>query len=165
MDFSNSWQNSLHLCLYTLLSICSSLLLPSASVTTHVSCLPDESSSLLQLKRDFFHSDLTSWQPGTDCCHGWEGVSCNETTGHVTALDISDRNIQGNLSAAIFNLTSLQYLNLAYNNFSQNQIPAHGFEKLTMLTYLNLSNTDFFGQIPIGIANLTNLISLDLSCH
>ncbi|XP_078167900.1 uncharacterized protein LOC144562582 [Carex rostrata] len=165
MDFANSWPNSLHLCLYTLLIILSSLLLPSASVATNVSCLPDQSSSLLQLKRGFFYSDLTSWQPGTDCCQGWEGVSCDKATGHVTALDISDRNIQGNLSAAIFNLTSLQHLNLAYNNFSQNQIPTHGFEKLTMLTHLNLSNTFLFGQIPIAIANLTNLISLDLSCN
>ncbi|XP_078167911.1 receptor-like protein 39 [Carex rostrata] len=163
MDFANSWPNSLHLCLYTLLIILSSLLLPSACATTPVSCLPDQSSSLLQLKRGFFHSDLTSWQPGTDCCHGWEGVSCNEATGHVTALDISNRYIEGNLSAAIFNLTSLQHLNLAYNDFSENQIPVHGFETLTMLTYLNLSYTDFFGKIPIGIANLTNMISLDLS--
>ncbi|XP_078169637.1 uncharacterized protein LOC144564020 [Carex rostrata] len=164
MDFANSWPNSLHLYLYTLLIILSSLLLPSACATTSVSCLPDQSSSLLQLKRGFSYSDLTSWQPGTDCCHGWEGVSCDKATGHVTALDISNLNIEGNLSAAIFNLTSLQHLNLAYNDFSQNVIPAHGFEKLTMLTYLNLSNTDFSGQIPIAIANLTSLISLDLSC-
>ncbi|XP_078169626.1 uncharacterized protein LOC144564014 [Carex rostrata] len=163
MDFANSWPNSLHLCLYTLLIILSSLLLPSASVATNVSCLPDQSSSLLQLKRGFFYSDLTSWQPGTDCCHGWEGVSCDKATGHVTALDISNRNIEGNLNAAIFNLTSVQHLNLAYNDFSQNQIPTNGFEKLTMLTHLNLSRTFFFGQIPIAIANLTNLISLDLS--
>ncbi|XP_078177715.1 uncharacterized protein LOC144572131 [Carex rostrata] len=164
MDFANSWPNSLHLYFYTLLIILTSLLLPSASVaTTNVSCLPDQSSSLLQLKRDFFYSDLTSWQPGTDCCHGWEGVSCDKATGHVTALDISNRNILGYLNAAIFNLTSLQHLNLAYNDLSQNQIPTNGFEKLTMLTHLNLSNTEFFGQIPIAMANLTNLISLDLS--
>ncbi|XP_078178064.1 receptor-like protein 7 [Carex rostrata] len=163
MEFANSWPNSLHLCLYSLLIIFSSLSLPFA-LATHVSCLPHQSSSLLQLKRGFFYADLTSWQPGTDCCLGWEGVSCDKATGHVTALDISNRSIQGNLSAAIFNLTSLQHLNLAKNDFSQNQIPTHGFEKLTMLTYLNLSKTYFFGQIPISIANLTNLISLDLSC-
>ncbi|XP_078169615.1 receptor-like protein 49 [Carex rostrata] len=164
MDFANSWPNSLHLYFYTLLIILSSLLLPSASATTPVSCLPDQSSSLLQLKRGFFYPYLTSWQPGTDCCRDWEGVSCNEATGHVTALDISNRNIKGNLNAVIFNLTSLQHLNLACNDFSHNQIPTNGFEKLTMLTHLNLSNTEFFGQIPIAIANLTNLISLDLSC-
>ncbi|XP_078178179.1 receptor-like protein 7 [Carex rostrata] len=162
MDFLNSWPNYVHLCLYNLLIILSSLLLPSASVATNVSCLPDQSSSLLQLKRGFFYSDLASWQPGTDCCHGWDGVSCDKATGHVTALDISNHHIQGNLSAAIFNLTSLEHLNLAYNYF-QNQIPAHGFEKLTMLTHLNLTNTYFYGQIPIAIAKLTNLISLDLS--
>lgn len=42
-------------------------------------------------------------------------------------------------------------------------IPSSGFENLPNLTRLNLSNSDFTGQIPVGISRLTNLVSLDLS--
>ncbi|KAJ3693813.1 hypothetical protein LUZ60_009293 [Juncus effusus] len=129
--------------------------------TSLAPCPPDQSSALLQLKKGFASSNLSSWKPGTNCCL-WEGVSCEETTGKINLLDLNNRNIAGNLSHAIFNLTSLKYLNLAYNDFSQSGIP-DGFEKLTKLTYLNMSYSSFVGQIPIGIANLTNLVSLDLS--
>lgn len=41
--------------------------------------------------------------------------------------------------------------------------PAAGFEKLDLLTHLNLSNSALYGRVPIGIGKLVNLISLDLS--
>nr|CAD1839847.1 unnamed protein product [Ananas comosus var. bracteatus] len=66
-------------------------------------------------------------------------------------------------TSALFNLTSLHYLNLAWNQFGPTTLPASGFERLSNVTHLNLSNAGFVGQVPIGIAHLTNLISLDLS--
>jgi Leucine-rich repeat (LRR) protein len=160
---SISWPNSLFFFLnfYILLS---TLWLTSATLTTPAICLASERSALLQLKEGFIDSNLTSWQPDTNCCHGWEGISCDKSTGHVINLDLSDRNIYGDLSEVIFNLTSLEQLNLANNNFSQNHIPK-GFDQLSKLTHLNLSYSHFIGQIPIGISNLTNLLSLDLSSY
>ncbi|CAM0879114.1 unnamed protein product [Alopecurus aequalis] len=49
------------------------------------------------------------------------------------------------------------------NYFGQYSLPATGFERLSLLTHLNLSKSGFQGQIPIGIGKLDNLISLDLS--
>ncbi|BBH06298.1 receptor like protein 27 [Prunus dulcis] len=49
----------------------------------------------------------------------------------------------------------IENLNLAYNNFNNTQIPSK-FDKLTNLSYLNLSNAGFVGQIPIEIAHLTS---------
>jgi Leucine-rich repeat (LRR) protein len=160
---SISWPNSLFFFLnfYILLS---TLWLTSATLTTPAICLASERSALLQLKEGFIDSNLTSWQPDTNCCHGWEGISCDKSTGHVINLDLSDRYIYGDLSEAIFNLTSLEQLNLANNDFSQNHIPK-GFDQLSKLTHLNLSYSNFIGQIPIGISNLTNLLSLDLSSY
>lgn len=130
-------------------------------------CHPDQARSLLQLKQSFSFSGhpsaLESWQDGTDCCL-WEGVGCSNSSGHVTILELSGRGLysQG-LNPAIFNLTSLLQLDLSMNNFGQYNLPTSGFERLSLLTHLNLSSSGFQGQIPIGIGKLANLISLDLS--
>ena len=132
-----------------------------------VKCLPDQEASLLDLKHGFrFDSELSeplvSWKPGSNCC-SWEGVTCDTVSGHVIGLDLGERNIFGNLRSSLFNLTSLQTLNLGWNHFRGAPIPQSGFERLTKLTHLNLSHTGLTGQIPIGISRLTSLISLDLS--
>jgi len=49
------------------------------------------------------------------------------------------------------------------NDFGGSQLPAVGFERLSLLTHLDLSSSGVSGQIPISISKLTNLVSLDLS--
>ncbi|ONK67896.1 uncharacterized protein A4U43_C05F4920, partial [Asparagus officinalis] len=160
-----------------LLLIVSLLLIPSACAAarhtnTTVDCLPSDRSSLLDLIRgvsfvkDYYYpfedrGPPVSWKPGSNCCD-WEGVTCDPKSGHVSGLDLSNRGINGTLSASLFNLTSLRTLNLSYNLF-QGHFPQVGFENLTQLTRLDLSLAGFSGQIPVGISLLTNLISLDLS--
>ncbi|KAG2584191.1 hypothetical protein PVAP13_6KG280806 [Panicum virgatum] len=89
-------------------------------------CRQDQSAALLSLKASFRLPDTYSnclWFPvqggkvNTNCCT-WEGVTCDGTLDHVTALDLSDLCISGNLSSSdIFKLTSLRSLSLAFNNF------------------------------------------------
>ncbi|CAL5010134.1 unnamed protein product [Urochloa decumbens] len=106
-----------------------------------------------------------SWRPGTDCCH-WEGIRCDNADDRVTSLDLGEQSLEsGGLNHAIFDLTSLQYLNLAYNHFNGSQLPSVGFEHLVNLTHLNLSTSSFAGQVPTSISRLTSLVSLDLSTH
>jgi Leucine-rich repeat (LRR) protein len=82
----------------------------------------------------------------------------------VTSLDLGDCGLEsGGLSPALFELTSLRYLNLGGNDFNGSQLPATGFERLTELTHLNLSSSSFSGEIPVGVGRLSNLVSLDLS--
>lgn len=61
-----------------------------------VHCLPDKAVSLLQLKQsfsfDFSTTTLPSWQAGTDCCL-WEGISCDVSSGEVTALSLAGRGL------------------------------------------------------------------------
>lgn len=131
-------------------------------------CLPGQASALLRLKRSFISTDdsflaFRSWRPGTDCCH-WLGVRCDDTDGHVTSLNLADRGLEsGGLDPAVFDLSSLKYLNLANNYFNLSQLPSRSFERLTKLTHLNLSSTGLFGQVPTDIGSLTKLVSLDLS--
>ncbi|KAG2592512.1 hypothetical protein PVAP13_5NG556700 [Panicum virgatum] len=52
---------------------------------------------------------------------------------------------------------------LANNDFLGIPLPSDGFERLSRLTYLNLSDCGFVGQVPSSIARLTNLETLHLA--
>ena len=84
--------------------------------------------------------------------------------GRVISLDLGELHLASRrLDPALFNLTSLRNLNLAFSDFNEALLPASGFERLTDMIHLNLSYTYFRGQILIGIASLKNLVTLDLS--
>ncbi|XP_078154504.1 receptor-like protein 41 [Carex rostrata] len=134
------------------------------STLTQAQCLPDQRDALIQLKQGFNTTKLHSWNASTDCCI-WDGIECDKQIGMVTAINLESRYISGEINPALFNLSSLQYLNLAGNNFYNLTIPQIGFERLANLTHLDLSYSGFIGQVPIGISSLTNLISLDLSSN
>ncbi|KMZ75488.1 hypothetical protein ZOSMA_114G00850 [Zostera marina] len=128
-------------------------------------CLPTHRFLLLQLKNGFDfprQSKLATWGKEDDCCK-WRGVSCDSISGEVNEIDLSSSEISGNISASLFNITTLRYLNLAYNRFQHSRIPSSGFERLQSLTYLNLTTAGFLGEVPIGISLLSNLEFLDLS--
>jgi Leucine-rich repeat (LRR) protein len=138
-------------------------------------CHQDQSAALLRLRASFrFLPDTDSncpfgrthllpWKVDTSCCT-WDGVTCDGTSGHVTALDLSRLCISGNLSSSdIFELTSLRSLSLACNNFDANPWPNRGFEQLTELKYLDLSYSGLSGALPVENGQLSNLVALDLS--
>jgi uncharacterized protein YjbI with pentapeptide repeats len=160
----SSKRTQLHLILLLLAYYCSTHIAANRGNGSTVKCLPEQASSLLQLKRSFHNPNLSSWQHGSNCCH-WEGVGCDSASGQVITLDLSDRNLQSTtgLSPAIFSLTSLANLSLSGNDFNHANLPDFGFEQLTNLLSLDLSNARLFGQIPIGVAHLKNLRTLDLS--
>ncbi|KAF2907130.1 hypothetical protein DAI22_12g072900 [Oryza sativa Japonica Group] len=163
---SNSKRVSYHLMhLLAMLPI----LLHVQSMAAPVPCLPDQASALLQLKRSFnttvgdYSAAFRSWVAGTDCCH-WNGVRCGGSDGHITSLDLSHRDLQASgLDDALFSLTSLEYLDISWNDFSASKLPAIGFEKLAELTHLDLCTTNFAGRVPVGIGRLKSLAYLDLS--
>ncbi|CAL5001875.1 unnamed protein product [Urochloa decumbens] len=140
-------------------------------------CHQDQSAALLRLKAGF-HFDtmfpncslfpsqlrnLSSWKVDTNCCT-WEGVTCDGTSGYVTALDLSDLCISGNLSTSdIIKLTSLRSVSLADNNFDESPWPSPGFEQLADLEYLDLSYSGLSGDVPVEKGQLSNLVTLDLS--
>ncbi|XP_022717774.1 receptor-like protein 12 [Durio zibethinus] len=141
--------------------------------STHL-CLPEQKAALLEFKNTISLSDYcvqfisprtNSWNETTDCC-SWEGVSCNQLTGHVIAVNLSGSCLYGSLPAntSLFQLQGLQRLDLSDNNFN-GSIPSELFRQLVSLTHLNLYHSGFSDLIPHEICLLSNLDSLDLSSY
>ncbi|GMH14459.1 hypothetical protein Nepgr_016300 [Nepenthes gracilis] len=110
------------------------------------------------------YTKTASWKAaGSDCCQ-WDGVTCNPLTGHIIELDLSCGKLQGTIptNSTLFALRHLQSLNLAFNDFFPSSISPK-FGRFPRLKHLNLSTTSFTGKVPLTIAQLPQLASLDLS--
>ncbi|KAK9986144.1 hypothetical protein SO802_031095 [Lithocarpus litseifolius] len=129
-------------------------------------CLHDQRDLLIGLKTSLIFNNTSSkklvhWNESPNCCL-WEGVTCSEE-GRVIGLNLFNESISGGLdNSSLFSVLDLENLNLAYNNFSDSEIPQE-FGNLTNLSCLNLSHAGFAGQIPSEISNLNRLVTLDLS--
>ncbi|KAK1398169.1 Verticillium wilt disease resistance protein [Heracleum sosnowskyi] len=141
---------------------------------THVTsvygqCIKDQKELLFQLK-DGLQFDasvstrLVKWNKSTEDCCKWEGVSCDGSSGFVIGLELDGEAIYNgiNSSSSLYKFQNLQRLNLANNKFNSTEIPL-GLFNLTSLTYLNLSNCGFAGQIPDRFSRMKRLNILDLS--
>ncbi|GKV33077.1 hypothetical protein SLEP1_g41624 [Rubroshorea leprosula] len=155
------------LCLKTAFS---SSIHASSFLTTHL-CSHEEAAALLQFKTSFSinyskaYSKTESWKEGIDCC-SWDGVSCDNITGHVIALDLSNDCLSGTFpsNSTLFLLKNLESLNLALNDFRLSKIPPE-INQFTRLKHLDVSSSKFSGQVPAEIAHLPKLVSLNLSNH
>ncbi|GLT41626.1 hypothetical protein SLA2020_156740 [Shorea laevis] len=155
--------------------------LHASSFSTIYRCSHEEALALLQFKTSFSinftasnpdsckhyytkpYSKTESWKEGIDCCF-WDGVSCDNVTGHVIALDLSCSHLYGTFpsNSSLFLLKNLQGLNLAFNNFRLSKIPPE-ISQFTRLKHLDISSSQFSGQVPAEIAHLPKLVSLNLS--
>ncbi|XAR63470.1 Non-specific serine/threonine protein kinase [Bertholletia excelsa] len=117
---------------------------------------------------------LSSWK-GINCCQ-WRGISCNNSTGAVIAVDLHNPcpvdslsatrygfwNLSGEIRPSLVKLKSLKHLDLSANTFQGIPIPRF-LGSLKNLEYLNLSKAGFFGKIPPNLGNLSRLEYLDLT--
>ncbi|SNY51796.1 Leucine rich repeat-containing protein [Arsukibacterium tuosuense] len=89
----------------------------------------------------------------------WTGVSCSN--GQITALDLSNNNLSGELPAALSGLSAVTELDLSFNSLS-GSFPGVLLQ-LTTLQRLSLWQNGFSGTIPSSISELSGLRQLDLS--
>ena len=72
----------------------------------------------------FFHSLLLTLASPQDenknCCH-WEGVLCNNQTGHVLGVEFPP--LRGMISPSLLELPYLTFLDLSGNDFKRSHIP------------------------------------------
>ncbi|GKV33205.1 hypothetical protein SLEP1_g41740 [Rubroshorea leprosula] len=81
-------------------------------------------------------------------------------TSSLEYLNLHDCNLQGNFPNQVFQLPSLQLLDLSYNFDLGGNLPESN--QSSTLEYLNLANTSFSGELPHSIGNLKLLKELDL---
>uniref|UniRef100_A0A0R0GI87 Leucine-rich repeat-containing N-terminal plant-type domain-containing protein n=1 Tax=Glycine max TaxID=3847 RepID=A0A0R0GI87_SOYBN len=82
----------------------------------------------------------------------------------LISLSLFDTELQGNLSSDILSLPNLQILDLSFNKDLGGELPKSN--RSTPLSYLDLSDTAFSGNIPDSIAHLESLNTLFLdSCN
>ncbi|XP_022760061.1 receptor-like protein 12 [Durio zibethinus] len=139
-------------------------------------CLHSERSALLQLKESFIlnrsassyslaYAKVGSWklEGQGDCC-SWNGVECDDNTGHVIGLDLSSSFLYGSIDSnnGLFQLHHLRRLNLSDNHFNYSKI-LYAIGNLSRLSQLYLSFSRFSGQIPSQVLELPKLVILDLS--
>ncbi|KOM55367.1 hypothetical protein LR48_Vigan10g125900 [Vigna angularis] len=141
--------------------------------SSHSLCHPYDTFLLHQFKdsstivtyNDCYYPKTTTWKNGTDCC-SWDGVTCHPISGHVIGLDLAYSGLSGQIhpNSTLFLLSHLQSLNLAFNPFYQSHF-SFLFGSFARLTHLNLSGSDFQGEITSQISHLTKLASLDISLN
>nr|XP_029117981.1 LOW QUALITY PROTEIN: receptor-like protein EIX2 [Elaeis guineensis] len=138
-------------------------------------CIPIERNALLGFKEGLKDptNRLSSWV-GDDCCT-WEGVACDNRTGHIVKLDLRNPypfsdigdlpynhwSLGGELKPSMLALKHLNYLDLSMNNFGGIRIPEF-MGSFRLLKYLNISRAGLGGIIPHQIGNLSSLQYLDL---
>ncbi|KAK1415400.1 hypothetical protein QVD17_31181 [Tagetes erecta] len=148
-------------------------------------CIPTERLVLIQLKTNLIDraNRLSSWV-GHDCC-SWSGVVCNNVTGNVQELHLrgpddgihghcqgpydtdeelaeaSKQMLGGTVTPSVTKLVRLTYFDLSCNDFGLSPIPTF-FGSFQNLKYLNLSRSQFSGEIPHQLGNLSTLRVLDV---
>ena len=122
------------------------------------SCIAAERDAQLSFKAGVTSDPsglLKSWR-GEDYCK-WHGVSCSSRTGHVVKLDLRndfieedfDAGLRGQISSSLLALRHLKHLDLSGNYaLGGNMAIPEFIGSLKSLTYLDLSNMNFIGQVP-----------------
>ncbi|XP_050365678.1 LRR receptor-like serine/threonine-protein kinase ERECTA [Argentina anserina] len=122
-----------------------------------------EGATLLEIKKSFRDVDnvLYDWRdsPSLDYC-AWRGITCDNASFSVIALNLSSLNLEGEISPAIGNLKGLQSIDLRANRLS-GQIPDE-IGDCSSLRYLDLSFNEINGDIPFSISKLKQLESIML---
>lgn len=128
-------------------------------------------------------SSLTSWVVNTSPCSNWIGIGCNNMSGDVTHLiltnfslrgtlhhldfsslpnlitiDLSHNSLYGTIPKEIGRLSQLQLLYLDLNDLS-GSVP-HEIGMLVSLVEFSAPSNDLTGSLPASIGNLGNLTFL-----
>ena len=101
----------------------------------------------------------TNWLSGKPLGH-WHGVEPGPG-GRVVEVKLYGNGLNGQIPAAVGDLSHLTYLNMESNGLTGG-IPAE-IGSLSRLADLDLSNNGLSGVIPAGLGSMPNLLAVDLA--
>ncbi|QHO17987.1 Receptor-like protein [Arachis hypogaea] len=143
----------------------------NSTTLLHPQCLERERQALVKFKASLTDSSnlLSSWH-GHDCCQ-WEGIGCDNVTGHVVMLDLASPYEKCRRSVPQIEYMSEEYgelLSSECSPFSDQYLEATNVNssllELEYLTHLDLSGNDFYwSPIPMFIGSMQRLRYLSLS--
>lgn len=134
-------------------------------------CNEKDRSALLNFKHGVdtpSSNRLSSWSINEKDCCSWKGVQCDNITGRVTALDLHQQYLEGEINLhPLFQIQSLNYLDLSLNGFttltSFNESDDYN-HNLSNIKYLDLSfNDDLHLDNLNWLSKFSSLKSLNLS--
>ncbi|CAN8251415.1 unnamed protein product [Cochlearia groenlandica] len=106
-------------------------------------------------------SVLRSWRSEDDTPCSWRGVTCDESSRHVTVLSLASSNLSGTLPSNLGSLLWLQRLDLS-NNSINGSFPVSLFNS-TELRFLDMSSNHISGELPASFRAFSKLNVLNLS--
>lgn len=119
--------------------------------------LQDDQNTLSAINKELA---VPGWGTNSSDYCSWPGIFCGANHSMVEKLDLSHRELRGNVTL-VSQLKALKWLDLSYNNF-HGSIPS-AFGNMSELEFLDLSLNKFEGPIPSELGGLRNLRSLNLS--
>ncbi|XP_025884444.2 receptor-like protein EIX2 [Solanum lycopersicum] len=129
--------------------------------TCEIHCIESEKNALIKFIQGFKNSSQNMLWLDENCCQ-WKGVKCDNKTGHVITLDLQNQFLQGEFGISLLDLPHLVHLDMSQIDFQGAHIPDF-ISSFKNLEYLDLSKTNFRGEIPENLGNLSRLQFLDLS--
>ncbi|TVU19848.1 hypothetical protein EJB05_36023, partial [Eragrostis curvula] len=138
------------------------VLLAAAAEEATAASVSDDVLALVVLKSGLSDPTgrLAPWSEDADRACAWPGISCDERTGRVAALDLPAASLSGRLPrSALLRLDALRSLALPGNNLSgplPDALPPR-------LRALDLSGNALSGAVPASLASCDSLVSLNLS--
>uniref|UniRef100_A0A3Q7FPN4 non-specific serine/threonine protein kinase n=1 Tax=Solanum lycopersicum TaxID=4081 RepID=A0A3Q7FPN4_SOLLC len=119
-----------------------------------------DESALLALKASFTlnssHPLTQNWSSQSSICD-WIGVTCGSRHHRVTALNISNMNILGNIAPQLGNLSFLVSLDVSQNNL-HGDLP-QDLSRLRRLKVMDFAFNNFSGEIPMWFGSNSSSIS------
>ncbi|PRP81759.1 putative LRR receptor-like serine/threonine-protein kinase [Planoprotostelium fungivorum] len=86
-----------------------------------------------------YYGASVPWDQTTDPCEdGWDGIGC-DTNGTVVHLELDYFNLYGRIPNSFSNLTTLQFISMAYNGFNFDDDGFPDLSRMTQLTHLDLT--------------------------
>ncbi|KAJ6847360.1 LRR receptor-like serine/threonine-protein kinase ERECTA [Iris pallida] len=126
----------------------------------------NDGATLLEIKKSFRNVDnvLYNWMnsSSSDYC-SWRGITCDNVTFGVVALNLSGLSLDGEISPAIGDLKGLISIDLSGNHLS-GQIPDE-IGDCSSLATLDVSFNNIYGEIPFSISKLKKLENLILKSN